>query len=114
MIELQIRSLISFADALVYSCIKNFQSGKPYFVSKIGWLPRVLDITQMQFLHNIACFSLDLDHSTKLKITLRSSGKRNVDFWCYAYQLNKAALYKKCSTVHLLCDKRSKRLVLNG
>lgn len=114
MIELQFKSLVNFADALGYSCIKQPQSGKPYFISKTGFTPKVLDITQMQYLHNIAHFQPDLAQNCKLKIILRSSGKKPVSFWCYRYQLNRASGFKECSTVHLLWNKKLKRIVLNG
>ena len=112
MINLQFRSLVHFADALGYSCIKNPQSGKPYFINKIGWTPKTLDITQMQYLHNMSFFTV-LDMDAKLKIILRSSGKKDVTFWCYRCMLSNAALHKECDTVHLLWNKKLKQLVLN-
>lgn len=69
----------------------------------------ILDITQMQYLHNISFYSNDID--TRLYINLQSSGKKMVTFKCYRHQITYASIYKQCSKVHLLWNKR---MVLNG
>lgn len=114
MVYLQVKSLFSFANALGFHTLLHPNSGKPYFKAKVPMFGdcNVLDITQMQYLHNLAYFTADAD--TKLYINLRSSGKRTITFKCYRHQLNYSSNYKECSTVHLLWNKKHKRMVLNG
>lgn len=116
MVANQIHSLFAFANALGYHVLLHRNSGKPYFkaIAPMFGTCNILDITQMQYLHNMAFFEDKLDPNTRLYINLRSSGKKMVTFECYRHQINYASIYKECSTVHLLWDKRHKRMVLNG
>ena len=114
MVANQIHSLFAFANALGYHVLLHRNSGKPYFKAIVPMFGEcnILDITQMQYLHNISFSSNDID--TLLFINLFSSGKKLVTFKCYRHQLNYASTRKQCPKVHLLWDKRNKRMVLNG
>lgn len=116
MLDMQVKSLFSFANALGFHTLLHPNSGKPYFKAKVPMFGdcNILDITQMQYLHNLAYFTADADPDTRLYINLRSSGKRTITFKCYRHLLNYSSNYKECSTVHLLWDKKHKRMVLNG
>lgn len=104
MVDLQVKSLFNFANALGYHTMLQCNSGKPYFksITSMNGDCNILDVVQMQHLHNMAFFNPKDDPDTKLFITLRSSGKREVTFRCYRHLFNYASNYKECSTVHLL------------
>ena len=116
MVDLQVKSLFNFANALGYNTMLHCNSGKPYFrsITSMNGECNILDITQMQYLHNMAFFNPKDDPDTKLFIPLRSSGKREVTFRCYRHLFNYASNYKECPTVHLLWNKKHKKIVLNG
>lgn len=116
MVANQIHSLFAFANALGYHVLLHRNSGKPYFKAIVPMFGEcnILDITQMQYLHNMAFFEDKLDPDTRLYINLWSSGKKMVTFKCYRHQINYASTHKQCPKVHLLWNKRNKRMVLNG
>ena len=104
MVANQIHSLFAFANALGYHVLLHRNSGKPYFKAIVPMFGscNILDITQMQYLHNIAFFEDKLDPNTRLYINLRSSGKKMITFECYRHQITHASMYKEWPKAHLL------------